>query len=424
MDTGLIFSGFVVNSAPIAAVGVFLVVVAGLVRYFFKFQSTKSTTRHATDTKAPPHLLHFPPSRRHALANIPGFEKSACDVEIPPQILKSQALTTTTTGRPDFTKDNLYTPMGFSTQDIRKLGRFPDYSILSGVRHPVQVDAKWDISKAIFRPFRPFRWGYYQHMALMKYEPDWWVELEQNYTKTMAARHELLKTHGDKIFFHAPSADLATRELMEMVLQFLCKRYPQHFSLSAANTLFHNRLLSTTTNLLTTPPLRALFDNVPEDYALMLRNEPDGFYYLRAAMTCSSVGWNIGQHRDAVLRDIHTHVPDYADRMAMSMDRYFSRMPADQPVMRCSWSIEDWEIMWSSPDVEENWKRSAFAANPERLTVKDLKLRCDAQTLRRLPVSGAVVFNFKAIFTPFEELREEPYVPALLWKVLEGGRRI
>ncbi|KAK0704484.1 hypothetical protein B0H67DRAFT_603625 [Lasiosphaeris hirsuta] len=366
-----------------------------------------------------PHILQFPPSRRHVLASLIKTERSLGDVEIPPETLKSKALPTIAKG--DLGRDDQYTPTGFSAQEIRAIGRFPDYSILTGIRHPEPVSPTWDISKATFRPYRPFRWGYHQHMALMKFEPDWWVELEQNYEKTMKARLNLLEEHSSRIFFQGPGADLAARELMEMLLQFLCRRYPQHFSLSNTNTVFHNRLLNTTTNLTTTPPLRVLFDNVPEDYAIMLRNESDGFYYLRAAMVCSSVGWHIGQHRDKPLRAIHAEVPD-ADRMAMSMDRWFSKMGTDAPVNRCSWSIEDWEAMFTTPEIEADWSRSAFARDPERLAVGDLKLRCDAQTLRRLPLSGAVVFNFKAIFTPLEELRDEPYIPALLLKVLQEGK--
>lgn len=78
-------------------------------------------------------------------------------------MLKSQALPTVTI--PDFDKDGFYTPTGFSTQDIKKLGRFPDYAALSGVRDPNPVPATWDITKAKFRPYRPFRWGYHQHMG-------------------------------------------------------------------------------------------------------------------------------------------------------------------------------------------------------------------------------------------------------------------
>ncbi|KAK4224246.1 hypothetical protein QBC38DRAFT_485938 [Podospora fimiseda] len=261
----------------------------------------------------------------------------------------------------------------------------------------------------------------------MKYDPNWWIELTSSYIPTMAKRQTLFAQQKDRIFFQSPSpgTDLAVRELMEMLLQFLTLRYPAHFSFSSDKSLFHNGLLNTTTNLITTPPLKVIFENVPEDYAIMLRNEETGYYHLRSAMVCSSVGWHVALHQDAPLRAIHTEVPE-ADKMAMSMDRWFAKLPTDAPVMRCSWSLEDWEAMFTSPEAERaegrEWHRSAFANEPEKLSYRDIKLRCDAQTLRRLPLSGAVVFNFKAVFTEFEELREEPYVPALLLKVLEGGK--
>lgn len=49
-------------------------------------------------------------------------------------------------------------------------------------------------------------------------------------------------------------------------------------------------------------------------------------------------------------------------------------------------------------------------------------LRVDWQTLRRLPLSGAVVFNFKALFTPVTEFRDEPGVPDLVLKLLREGK--
>lgn len=256
----------------------------------------------------------------------------------------------------------------------------------------------------------------------MKFDPDWWVELERNYHSTMAARQELLRTHPGNVMFEYPGSELACRELMEMLLQFVTRRYPQYFSLERDNTVLVNRLLGTTSDLVGTPPLRVIFDNIPEDYALMLRNEDDGLYYLRAAMVCSSVGWDIGQHRNKPLQGIHTHVPDFKEKMAFSMDRFFSKMPVDQPIQRCSWSVEDHAPLFSSPEVVRDWTRSAFAANPDDLKAEDLRLRCDWQTLRRLPISGAIVFNFKAVFSPLTDLREEPYVPALLLKVLREGK--
>jgi len=57
------------------------------------------------------------------------------------------------------------------------------------------------------------------------------------------------------------------------------------------------------------------------------------------------------------------------------------------------------------------------------LAVSRIHLRVDWQTLRRLPLSGAVVFNFKALFTPIEEFREEKCVPGLLLKILNEGKK-
>lgn len=47
----------------------------------------------------------------------------------------------------------------------------------------------------------------------------------------------------------------------------------------------------------------------------------------------------------------------------------------------------------------------------------------DYQTLRRLPLSGAIVFNFKALFTPLTSFRDEPYIPSIALKVLKEGKR-
>ncbi len=50
-------------------------------------------------------------------------------------------------------------------------------------------------------------------------------------------------------------------------------------------------------------------------------------------------------------------------------------------------------------------------------------LRVDWQTLRRLPLSAAIVFNFKALFTPVSEFRDEAHIPALCNKVLKDGKK-
>ncbi|OQU96983.1 hypothetical protein CLAIMM_02988 [Cladophialophora immunda] len=339
--------------------------------------------------------VQFPASRRQAI--ILSQDEKACDVQ---RLLKGPSSTQAqhhqlpSTKTPDFDKPGQYTPSGFSTEDLKALGTFPDYSVLSDLR-----------------TIRPC-------VALMKFEPDFWIELE-NYFNRLEQRKQLLKQYGTSVLDYSPGSELACRELMEMVLQFVCIRYPHYFALEESNTIFVNRLLKTRTELNSQHPLHILFDNIPEDFAMMLRNEEDGMYYLRSGFICSSIGWTFGTHHNRELRAIHTEVNDYAEKMSNSMDRFFSKMPVERPIQRGSWFVEDWEPLFVTP--EEYEQNAGTRHQGESVGIEQCYLRCDWQTLRRLPLSGAIVFNFKAVFTPITELRDEPYIPSLLYKQITAG---
>lgn len=152
-------------------------------------------------------------------------------------------------------------------------------------------------------------------------EPDWWLELENTYETRIKQRQDLYKEHGDAVLQALPGSELACKELMEMALQFLCARYPQYFRLDAENMFFHNSILKTVSDLKTTPPLQILLNNVPEDFAIMLRDDKSGLYFFRAGIICSALGWNVGTKIGLSLPEIHAPIPDYKEKMQFSMDR-------------------------------------------------------------------------------------------------------
>lgn len=95
-------------------------------------------------------------------------------------------------------------------------------------------------------------------------------------------------------------------------------------------------------------------------------------------------------------------------------------MPTDKPIQRGAWSLEVGKTLLLTKDDPEITKTPV--QNPE-LCIGDCFLRVDWQTLRRLPLSGAIVFNFKAFFTPVTELRDEPGIPGLLSTILKHGKK-
>lgn len=95
-------------------------------------------------------------------------------------------------------------------------------------------------------------------------------------------------------------------------------------------------------------------------------------------------------------------------------------MPTDKPIQRGSWGFEVDQPLYMPPGDPHEQYRTYQDPN---LTLSRIHLRVDWQTLRRLPLSGAIVFNFKALFTPVEKFRREPYVPELALKVLREGKK-
>lgn len=109
----------------------------------------------------------FPPSRREALGDLPsdamhGLGKTAKELS-----LLSPNYANMAPSEEGWDLDKLVdsvTATGFSLDEIRRLGDFPDYSALSGVPLPEEY-LGFDITKAKARPFRPMRWAYHQTMC-------------------------------------------------------------------------------------------------------------------------------------------------------------------------------------------------------------------------------------------------------------------
>lgn len=106
-----------------------------------------------------------------------------------------------------------------------------------------------------------------------------------------------------------------------MALQFLVARYPHYFSLSEDKQTFTNNILGTTQDVRSKHPLSIMLDNVPEDFAVMLRNPETGYYFFRAGIVCSALGWNVGTKIGLQLHQIHAPIPDYKEKLQFSMDR-------------------------------------------------------------------------------------------------------
>lgn len=142
-----------------------------------RFSGSKTPPRSLSPGKpdvnaAPDYSDVFPPSRKIALAGIPGFaEKVGKSQEELIASAEKRECVPLTTELCD-AKKTMCTPCEFTVAEIEALGDFPDYAILSGIPLPKPYD-EFDIKKAIPRPYRPFRWAYHQTMCKCAMRSRW-----------------------------------------------------------------------------------------------------------------------------------------------------------------------------------------------------------------------------------------------------------
>ncbi|UDD55967.1 hypothetical protein AFCA_003550 [Aspergillus flavus] len=205
--------------------------------------------------------------------------------------------------------------------------------------------------------------------------------------------------HGKSVLDYLPGSEHACRELMEMLLN--------------DQSIVRNDIIGTETDLRLIHPLNILLNNVPEDFAIMLRDPETGAYVLRAGIICSSLGWSLGLKLGKNIDEIHEPVPDYGEKLQFSMNRFFAKMPTDRLIQRGSWGIEIDQPIHIPPGDPIALRHET--QDPD-IALDRYHLRVDWQTLRRLPVSAAMVFSFRVLFTPVTQFQNEPYIPSLFLK--------
>lgn len=129
----------------------------------------------------------FPPSQRETLSTVAESYASPIkerlqsgeldDIEFRKNIMPFEA---------DYREcgPSMYTPTGFSIEEVKTLGDFPDYAELSGVPSPSPYK-EFQIETAVARPYRPFRWAYHQTMCTAHF-----LSLYQDPSLTFISTHK------------------------------------------------------------------------------------------------------------------------------------------------------------------------------------------------------------------------------------------
>jgi hypothetical protein len=249
-------------------------------------------------------------------------------------------------------------------------------------------------------PYRPFLAGPWRlAMGLKALDLDDWIEIDQHFARDLAKRRLLLGTRRGEVFAALPESAGGQREVLDLLLDHLPRRFPEHFASIAAGigNLATDEIFAVAD--WEHAPLELAGRLVQEDLCLMQRSAEG--YRLVAAVLCFPAHWRLAEKLGRTLAAIHAPVPGFAESLATPVDRFFGSIQAERPVWRVNWSLVD------TPELFLPHRSASPVVGAEEVG-KELWLRVERQTLRRLPNSGDVLFGIRTHLAPLSEAIDGP----------------
>jgi hypothetical protein len=235
--------------------------------------------------------------------------------------------------------------------------------------------------------------------------PEYFEEIEKK-------RHILNTTHNRSYqsFNHSLEAQW---EILEMVLDEMCKLYPNYFNLEKRENLwfFENYLLNEKQEFMfgdasTLPyePLDFIGRHVQEDLVYVAQRDSD--LYMDAGQICFPANWSIAFDLGMTFTEWHSPVPHFSDSgMSEKVKGFLMRMEAGKPWTRLNWTLTVEPILNTFPENHHDW-----GLKKDKITVENVgelvHLRTEDQRLFRLPQSNGILFSIHTHLIPMEELRK------------------
>jgi hypothetical protein len=228
-----------------------------------------------------------------------------------------------------------------------------------------------------------------------------WIEVGDDLDMHLAEKRRLYATVPDKVFVEEPDTREAQREVLDLIEAHLARHHPELLQRLRADVR--------TGDEADAPPLLTASLLVQEDLILMRRGENG--WRLAAGSLCFPSSWSLREKFGRPLHEIHAPVPGFGGgtRNADLISRMFDSLQG-QAVLRWNWSLQAGNDLYLPFSHQE---RIDLATNrPSRFSTDEIAaqafIRIERQTLRKLPVSGDILFTIRIHLDPLSLLERHP----------------
>ncbi|EMG48342.1 hypothetical protein SBY92_003252 [Candida maltosa Xu316] len=289
------------------------------------------------------------------------------------------------------------------------------------------TDFQWDKVEPL--KSYPFKNGEYKlTMGIRTLDPQDWLLIEPTYKSRIAHKEKIISnSHPDypadkdtrsATIFSTPECVPAIIEFYEMVMQYMCDKYPTCFQ--KENDTIHNLITGKSYPTTGTDPIKLeeyLVENIEEDFIILLKDptredEENGTeYFFKGGVFAFAAGFNPSDRFNKPLTFIHHPIPGYETKLKTSMNRFFNRLSPGSFITRSNFSMQTHNKFYVDDANKGHNLPEGYVQEPLKYEDLDFEnqvhYRSERQVLTKLPKSGAIVFTIRTYLLPLADVKRE-----------------
>lgn len=228
-----------------------------------------------------------------------------------------------------------------------------------------------------------------------------WIDVDAHLPRYLDEKQRLTTHQFEDIVVSETGSEAAQHEVLTLLCTYLCSTYPDHYRRhgTTIKIIAADRAIEMTET--TIPAIHRAASLVQEDLVIMSRDETG--WRLVAASVCFPSTWNLLEKFGKPMQEIHAPIPGFGPgtRNAHLIERMFDNLRVEHPVVRWNWSLYGDDKLHHPRSNSQDMMRFGQNAEPE-----NIHLRLERQTLRKLPVSQALLFTIRIYIDPLKILSE------------------
>lgn len=238
----------------------------------------------------------------------------------------------------------------------------------------------------------PFRW----RLGLRPLDPDRWIEVLADHDDLLAAKTSVLAEHHATAVVVADDVEPEAAEVLAALVEHLGRCHPERYEHVRPAADLH--------------PLDAAGRLVTEDLVMLVERE--GRLVVGGGSVCFPNRWDLRSKVGRSMTEVHAPVARLNDQLAGPVDKVLDRLRPEMGFWRLGWGVLDTGELYQAVDGTAGPRPGALGV--DHLTLDDIHLRVERETLRRFPRTGCVLFTIRTHLATLRSIADDPAQTAVL----------